>query len=44
MYSVGKFDQVEVFYGNPIFLDSSEPDAAALERVQRGLDDVSACA
>lgn len=44
LYTVGKFDQVEVFYGNPIFLDSSDLDTTALERVQRALDEVSACA
>lgn len=38
LYRVGKFDQIEVWYGNPIHLDPSEPDATALERVQRGLD------
>jgi len=42
LYTVGKFDQVEVFYGDPIFLNSFEPDASALERVQKGLEEVSA--
>jgi lysophospholipid acyltransferase (LPLAT)-like uncharacterized protein len=41
LYNVGKFDRIEVCYGAPIFLDPSEPDTAALERVQRGLDDLS---
>jgi lysophospholipid acyltransferase (LPLAT)-like uncharacterized protein len=39
-YTVGKFDQIEVWYGPPIILDPSEPDAVALERVQRGLDEL----
>lgn len=38
LYQVAKFDRIEVRYGAPIFLDASEPDAAALERVQRGID------
>jgi lysophospholipid acyltransferase (LPLAT)-like uncharacterized protein len=38
LYTVRKFDQIEVWYGTPIVLDPSEPDAAALERVQRGLE------
>jgi len=42
MYTVGKFDQIEVIYGEPIFIDSSEPDNNALERVRRGLDEVGA--
>jgi lysophospholipid acyltransferase (LPLAT)-like uncharacterized protein len=37
-YDVAKFDRIEVYYEPPIFLDSSEPDAAALQRVQRGLE------
>jgi len=37
LYRVRKFDQIEVWYGTPIVLDPSEPDAAALERVQKGL-------
>jgi lysophospholipid acyltransferase (LPLAT)-like uncharacterized protein len=41
MYTVGKFDRIEVFYGDPILIDSTEPDITALERVRRGLDDVS---
>jgi lysophospholipid acyltransferase (LPLAT)-like uncharacterized protein len=38
LYDVRKFDQIEVCYGPAIFLDPSEPDSGALERVQRGLD------
>jgi lysophospholipid acyltransferase (LPLAT)-like uncharacterized protein len=37
LYSVRKFDQIEVCYGPPIFLDPSEPDSTALARVQGGL-------
>jgi lysophospholipid acyltransferase (LPLAT)-like uncharacterized protein len=39
LYQVRKFDQIEVFYGQPIFLDPPETDAAALERVQTNLDE-----
>ena len=39
LYRVRKFDQIEVWYGTPIVLDPSEPDAVALERVRRGLDE-----
>lgn len=39
LYRVGKFDQIEVWYGRPIVLDPSEPDPAALEHVQKGLDE-----
>ncbi len=42
LYQVGRFDQIEVWYGEPIFIDPSEPDAAALERVQRGLENLLA--
>jgi lysophospholipid acyltransferase (LPLAT)-like uncharacterized protein len=38
LYDVSKFDRIEVWYGSPIFLNPSEPDAAALERVQHGLE------
>ena len=31
------FDQIEVWYGAPIVPDLSEPDATALERVQKAL-------
>lgn len=40
LYSVGKFDRIEVRYGQPIVLDGSEPDSAALKRVQTGLAEV----
>lgn len=39
LYRVGKFDQIEVWYGRPIVLDPAEPDPAALENVQKGLDE-----
>jgi len=39
LYQVRKFDRIEVFYGHPIFLDPSQTDAEALERVQNGLDE-----
>jgi lysophospholipid acyltransferase (LPLAT)-like uncharacterized protein len=38
LYDVRKFDRIEVRYGEPIFLDASEPDSGALKRVQRGLE------
>jgi len=37
-YKVGKFDHIEVCYGAPIFLRPEENEAAALARVQRGLE------
>lgn len=37
LYGVRKFDHIEVWYGTPIVLDSTETDAAALERVQKAL-------
>jgi lysophospholipid acyltransferase (LPLAT)-like uncharacterized protein len=40
LYSVGKFDRIKVQYGRPIVLDGSEPDSAALARVQTGLAEV----
>lgn len=40
LYRVGKFDQIEVWYGRPIVLDASEPDPAALEHVQNRLDEL----
>lgn len=40
LYDVRKFDQIEVHYGPPIYLDPAESDAAALARVQTGLDDL----
>lgn len=40
-YTIGVFDRIEVWYGTPIILDRSEPDAAALERVQKALETVS---
>lgn len=39
LYRVGKFDEIEVWYGRPIVLDPAEPDSAALEHVQEGLDE-----
>lgn len=39
LYQVRKFDQIEVFYGSSIFLDPSETNAEALERVQNDLDE-----
>ena len=42
LYDVGKFDRIEVRYAGPIFLDPSEPDAAALNRVQRELEQLEA--
>ena len=41
LYTVRKFDRIEVWYGAPIVLDPAETDAAALERVQRGLEGIS---
>jgi lysophospholipid acyltransferase (LPLAT)-like uncharacterized protein len=38
LYQVRKFDRIEVFYGAPIFLNPSETDAEALQRVQSSLD------
>ncbi len=38
LYQVGKFDRIEVWYGAPIVLDPAEPDEAAMERVQKGLN------
>jgi lysophospholipid acyltransferase (LPLAT)-like uncharacterized protein len=40
LYQVGKFDQIEVFYGDPIFLDPSQTNAEALQRVQNGMDEL----
>jgi lysophospholipid acyltransferase (LPLAT)-like uncharacterized protein len=42
LYDVGKFDQIEVTYGSPIFIDPSEPDFEALQRVQLGLEKLEA--
>jgi lysophospholipid acyltransferase (LPLAT)-like uncharacterized protein len=39
LYQVRKFDQIEVFYEQPIFLDPSQTEATALERVQTSLDE-----
>jgi lysophospholipid acyltransferase (LPLAT)-like uncharacterized protein len=39
LYQVRKFDQIDVSYGTPIFLDPSATDAGALRRVQSGLDE-----
>jgi len=41
LYRVSKFDQIEVWYGRPIVLDTSEPGPTALEHVQEGLDELS---
>lgn len=41
LYSVRKFDRIEVWYGAPIILRPSEPDVAALERVRIGLEEFS---
>jgi lysophospholipid acyltransferase (LPLAT)-like uncharacterized protein len=41
LYQVRKFDQIEICYGSPVSLDPSEPDSAALERVERALDEFS---
>lgn len=40
LYQVRKFDRIEVWYGEPLFLAASEVDTPALERVQRGLEEV----
>ena len=40
-YTVGMFDEIEVWYGAPNILDPSEPDAAALERVQKALEELT---
>lgn|GEM_PF-1086861 len=39
LYDVRKFDHIDVSYGAPIILDPSDPDATALERVQKALDE-----
>jgi lysophospholipid acyltransferase (LPLAT)-like uncharacterized protein len=39
-YDVGKFDRIEVRYGLPISPGTSEADANALARVQRGLEEL----
>lgn len=41
LYQVRKFDQIEVFYGDPIFLDPSLTDAEASKLVQNGLDELA---
>jgi lysophospholipid acyltransferase (LPLAT)-like uncharacterized protein len=41
LYRVAKFDRIQVRYGKPIFVNSSEPDSIALARVQEGLTEVS---
>ncbi|MGE5321871.1 MAG: DUF374 domain-containing protein [Actinomycetota bacterium] len=38
MYQVGRFDQIEVWYENPVLLCPEEDDAVALKRVQTALD------
>lgn len=38
MYQVGRFDQIEVWYENPVHLCPEEDDMAALARVQAALD------
>ena len=40
-YTIGMFDQIEVWYGTPIVLDPSESDATALDRVQRALEELN---
>jgi hypothetical protein len=40
LYTVRRFDRIQVRYGKPVFLDSSELDSTALARVQRGLAEV----
>jgi lysophospholipid acyltransferase (LPLAT)-like uncharacterized protein len=40
LYTVSRFDRIQVRYGKPVFLDSSERDSTALARVQRGLLEV----
>jgi lysophospholipid acyltransferase (LPLAT)-like uncharacterized protein len=42
LYDVGKFDQIEVCYGSPTFIEPSESDAVALERVQLALEELEA--
>lgn len=39
LYSVRKFDEIEVWYGTPIVLESAEPDAIAIEKVQKALNE-----
>lgn len=41
LYQVRKFDQIEICYGSPVSLAPSEPDSAALERVERALNEFS---
>jgi lysophospholipid acyltransferase (LPLAT)-like uncharacterized protein len=36
-YTIGMFDQIEVWYGAPVVLDPSESEADGLQRVQRAL-------
>jgi lysophospholipid acyltransferase (LPLAT)-like uncharacterized protein len=38
LYDVRKFDDIEVWYGAPIFLDCSGSDGESLQRVQRELE------
>jgi len=40
LYTVGRFDRIQVRYGKPVFLNPSELDSTALARVQRGLCEV----
>jgi lysophospholipid acyltransferase (LPLAT)-like uncharacterized protein len=43
-YTVGKFDRIEVWYGEPIFLSPDEQDAGVLERVQKAMEDTDSAA
>jgi len=38
MYHVGRFDRIEVWYENPVFLRAEEDETSALKRVQAGLE------
>jgi lysophospholipid acyltransferase (LPLAT)-like uncharacterized protein len=42
LYDVRKFDEIEACYGSPIFIEPSEPDSVARERVQHGLEQLEA--
>lgn len=43
-YTVGKFDRIEVCYGEPIFVSPTEKDGEALQRVQRGMEEMDSAA
>lgn len=40
LYTVSKFDRIEVRYGEPLFVSLAETEHDALARVQRGLEEI----